>query len=271
MTKKQKDSFCKAIMQNYREQGRTFAWRTTTDAYAIMVSEFMLQQTQTSRVVAKYDEWLKKFPTVQDAAKAPLSDILAAWSGLGYNRRAKFLHEACIHICKEYDGHVPSDVEQLDSLPGIGAYTARAIATFAFNQSHVFIETNIRSVYLHFFFADSKEAVSDAQLLPLIEQTLDTENPRQWYYALMDYGSELKKVTVNPSRKSKGYVKQSAFKGSLRQARGAILRQLSQKKRIALEEVCSVENIDMERLQKAAEALCNEKMICLEDGTYVID
>ena len=265
------DSFCKAILQNYKEQGRTFAWRTSSDPYAILVSEFMLQQTQTARVVAKYEQWLTQFPTVEDVAKASLSEVLSVWSGLGYNRRAKFLHEACIEICKKYKGSVPQDVEELDALPGIGPYTARAIATFAFNQPHVFIETNIRSVYLHFFFSENKEAVSDSQLLPLIEKTLDKNNPRQWYYALMDYGSELKKVTVNPSRKSAGYVKQSAFKGSLRQARGAILRQLSQKKHIVLEEVSLVESIDMERLEKAAKALCKEKMIQFKDGSYVID
>lgn len=144
--------FVAEVWKNYAERGRHFPWRETSDPYAIMVSEFMLQQTQTSRVVSKYAAWIERFPTVQFVADATLSDVLSLWNGLGYNRRAKFLHEACKKICADYGGRLPCDAELLDGLPGIGQYTARAIAAFAFNLPQVFIETNIRSAFIHFFF-----------------------------------------------------------------------------------------------------------------------
>lgn len=257
-----------AVWRNYAERGRHFPWRETADPYAIMVSEFMLQQTQTVRVIPKYEAWLLRFPTVQSVADAMLSDVLSLWSGLGYNRRAKFLYEACKKICAEHGGCLPRDAELLDELPGIGAYTARAIAAFAFNAAEVFIETNIRSAFIHFFFSDA-ESVSDAEILPLVERTLDAENPRVWYYALMDYGAEIKHTTVNPSRKSASYAKQSAFKGSFRQARGAILRQLSQSGAASLAEIAAIEHIDLERLASAARKLAEEHLVREESGRLV--
>lgn len=152
ISQKRLSDFVAAVWRNYTERGRHFPWRETADPYAIMVSEFMLQQTQTARVVPKYEAWLLRFPTVQSVADATLSDVLSLWSGLGYNRRAKFLYEACKTIRAEHGGALPRDAERLDALPGIGAYTARAIAAFAFNAAEVFIETNIRSAFIHFFF-----------------------------------------------------------------------------------------------------------------------
>ena len=260
--------FVMTVWQNYTEHGRSFPWRETSNPYEIMVSEFMLQQTQTARVMQKYEAWLQRFPTVQSVAGANLSEALSLWNGLGYNRRAKFLYESCQKICIEHSGTLPHDAEILECLPGIGQYTARAIATFAFNQVHVFIETNIRSAFIHFFFPHAS-SVSDVEILPLVERTLDITRPRAWYYALMDYGAELKRVMKNPSRKSTSYTQQAAFKGSLRQARGAILRQLSQNKTTSLAEIASVEHIDMERLKHAMQKLIEEKLIREEDGRIV--
>ena len=222
-------SFRKQILNHDKKYRRDFPWRRTHDPYRIMVSEIMLQQTQADRVVEKYQQFIAKFPTVQKLAAAKLKTVLTVWQGLGYNRRAKMLHDAARLIVKEHQGVVPRDTIKLEALPGIGPYTARAIATFAFNQPHIFIETNIRSVFIHEFFP-KKKLVSDAVLLPLIEQTLDQKNPRAWYTALMDYGAMLKKTKVNPSRKSKHYVRQSAFKGSDREVRGAIIKLLTVKK-----------------------------------------
>ena len=180
--------------------------------------------------------------------------------------------EACRTICAEHGGVVPSDAESLDALPGIGAYTARAIAAFAFNKAEAFIETNIRSVFIHFFF--EADEVSDSDILPLVEATLDRSNPRLWYYALMDYGADLKKRGENPSRKSKSYAKQSAFAGSLRQARGAILRQLTKIGNggagLTLEEIAESERIDLARLATAAEKLVEEGMIRGAGGRFVV-
>ena len=147
------EGFRRAVRDFFRVQGRSFPWRETCDPYAVMVSEFMLQQTQTARVTEKYAAWLERFPTVRSVAQAELSDVLSLWNGLGYNRRAKFLHEACKRICTEYGGIIPDDAETLDAIPGIGVYTARAICAFAFGKAEVFVETNIRAVFIHCFFA----------------------------------------------------------------------------------------------------------------------
>ncbi len=317
-------SFQNMICSFYRQGGRRdFAWRGISDPYAVLVSEMMLQQTQTQRVVAKFQEWMEAYPTVQDLAQASLSDVLSHWVGLGYNRRAVFLQKAAQEVCSKWDGVFPKSQEELLTLPGIGPYTAGAVSTFAFNQPNVFIETNIRSVYIWYFFGISGSSpkmtevsspkmtegrdgarsllagggarsllagggsfeaggsgenggevpmpkVDDKELIPLIQQTLVTSNPRDWYYALMDYGAELKKKIPNPSRSSRHYAKQSRFEGSLRQARGAILRQISLKGAATLSQISREEKIDMARLEKAAQKLIAEKMLSYSGELYRI-
>lgn len=211
----------------YRKSGRELPWRLpeedgSFDPYKIMVSEIMLQQTQAARVIPKYAAFLKAFPTVQSLAKASLADVLTAWSGLGYNRRAKFLWQAAGHIQAEF----PETLAGLVALPGVGANTAGAILAYAFNQPVIFIETNIRTVFIHHFFADQTD-VHDNQLLPFVESALDREHPREWYWALMDYGVHLKATVGNTSRNSKHYAKQSTFHGSKRQLRGQIIKILT--------------------------------------------
>ncbi len=177
-------------------------------------------------MLPKYTSFLKKFPTFKKLAAASTADVIREWHGLGYNRRALNLKRAAQIIVEKYKGSVPAVYSELVELPGIGPYTAGALIAFVWNTPAVMIETNIRSVYIHHFFPTKK--VSDATLLPLIEQTLDTKRPREWYYALMDYGSCLKKSVGNASRASAHYKKQTPFKGSNRQLRGAILRELTQ-------------------------------------------
>jgi A/G-specific adenine glycosylase len=183
----------------------------------------MLQQTQTDRVVEKYQLFIKTFPNFRSLAKSPLSKVLQVWQGMGYNRRAISLHKIAQIVVDKYQGKLPESVEELIELPGIGHYTASAIGAFAFNQPTAFIETNIRRVYIHFFF-QKKRKVDDKDILPLVEQTVDKKNPREWYYALMDYGVMLGKQVPNPNRKSAHYAKQSKFEGSNRQIRGLILK-----------------------------------------------
>ena len=264
--------FQSMILEFYRQEGRSFPWRETRDPYAILVSELMLQQTQTERVVPKYLAWLEAFPTAADLAAAPFPQVLAAWSGLGYNRRAGYLQSACRQVVQELGGVFPSTAKELQRLKGVGAYTAGAVAAFAFNRPEVFIETNIRSVYLFFFYPD-QEKVSDAQLMPLIETTLYRPDPRVWYYALMDYGAALKKSTANPNRQSRHYSRQSRFEGSLRQARGAIVRQLSLggNRPQALEDLAAGAGIDLYRMQGAAESLVSEGMIMQRGNLYCIN
>ena len=179
--------FCSTVKNFYQQRKRSFAWRENITPYKILVSEIMLQQTQTARVVSKFSEWMRRFPTIFDLADASRQEVLCTWQGLGYNRRGLALHEASIKIVSGFDGIVPNDSAILESFYGIGPNTASSICTFAFNQPVVFIETNIRTVFLHHFFQQHEGLVSDKQILPLIEKTLDRSQARDWYYALMEF------------------------------------------------------------------------------------
>lgn len=224
--------FQKIIYDYFNKHERNLPWRMTDKPYHILVSEIMLQQTQVPRVIGKYEEFTKTFPDFKSLYKAPLQKILRVWQGLGYNRRALSLKKIAGIILKKLNGTLPSTIEELSSLPGIGKTTASEIAAFAFNKPTVFIETNIRAVFIHFFF-HHKTNIKDSEILPLIEKTLDSSNPRLWYYALMDYGVMLKKQFTNPGRKSAHYQKQTPFKNSNRQLRGLILKVVIEKQRIS--------------------------------------
>lgn len=231
-----------------------------------MVSEIMLQQTQVPRVTPKFAEFLDAFPTADALAAASLGDVLRVWNGLGYNRRAKFLWSAAQEIKSRFQGEIPQEIAALVTLPGVGVNTAGAIAAYAFNAPVVFIETNIRTVFIHHFFADHT-IVDDKALALLVEQTLDRDRPREWYWALMDYGSLLKNTVGNKSRASKAYVKQSTFKGSNRQLRGAVIRTLlkkSQKKH----ELAVVFSDD--RLDSVLAQLVHEGLVRNEGGRFSV-
>lgn len=216
----------------YREGGRAGAarpampWRTKITPYRVLVSEIMLQQTQVVRVISYFNNWMKLFPDFEALANASKSDVLNAWMGLGYNSRGLRLWQLAQVVISDYSGKLPRTKLELEKLPGIGPYTAGAIMAFAHNEPVVFIETNIRRVYIHHFFAD-QDFVDDKELLPIITETLDTENPRAWYQALMDYGSVLPKIAKhNANKQSKHYTKQSRFEGSNRQMRAAVTQHL---------------------------------------------
>ena len=258
--------FQKKIWEFYEREGRhSLPWRKTKDPYKILVSEMMLQQTQALRVIPKYEEFLKRFPNVRALAEAPLSDVLALWSGLGYNRRALFLKRAAEAVVSEKKGIFPKDAEGLEELPGVGPYTAKAVATFAYSQTYTFIETNIRSVFIHEFFPDTQD-VRDEQLYPLIKKAVDAANPREWYYALMDYGSFLKKSGANPSRKSAHHSVQSAFKGSLREIRGGILKHYasSEKKSFTRSELLAAYGGNEDRFTIAFDAMVKEGFLSVD-------
>jgi A/G-specific adenine glycosylase len=224
-TEAQAAAFIAAVWDHYEREGRDLPWRSTRDPYEILVSEVMLQQTQVARVLPKYGDFLARFPTVCSLATAPIADVLAVWSGLGYNRRALSLHQAATMVVAEYGGRIPASPEELRRLPGIGPATASAVCVFAFGRPHAFIETNIRAAFIHFFFQGST-SIPDGQILPLVESTMDRDRPRDWYYALMDYGVWVKKAYRNPSRKSRHHAVQSPFAGSRRELRAQVLRAL---------------------------------------------
>lgn len=250
-------------------------WRETRDPYRILVSEIMLQQTQVARVIGFYEKFIKQFPDFKSLVQAKTADILRVWQGLGYNRRALALQRLAKEVIEKYDGRLPRDKEVLVSLPGIGDYTAGAICAFAFDKPEVFIETNIRRVFIHFFFPAKEAArkkVTDDELRRYIKRTVYEKNPREWYYALMDYGAMLgeesrrAKSGENPNRRSAHYARQSTFSGSDRQIRGKILRLLLNQKKISTD---ALRNVLGERTAKIVDALAKEGFL-MKNGEYVI-
>ncbi len=215
-------SFCDFVWDWYALHKRDFVWRETRDPYHILLSELMLQQTQTERVVPKYNLFLEQWPTLYDLSQASLTDVLYAWKGLGYNRRAKALHTIGI-TSKQYNYSLPHDESLLRSFPMIGPSTAAAILSFAYGEKSVYLETNIRRVIIHHFFS-GQESVHDRQIKEILQLLIaNQENARDWYYALMDYGVFLKKSGINPNRRSLHYAKQSPFENSNRQIRSTLL------------------------------------------------
>lgn len=222
------EAFKKEVWSYYKAHKREMLWRSDTRPYYIVVSEIMLQQTQVDRVRTKFASFIQRFPDWKSLASATNHEVLNEWSGLGYNRRGLYLKRIAEIVVKESEACLRTK-EKLLELPGIGPNTAGSVLAFAFNQPIPFIETNIRSVFIHAFFKDTQKKIPDAEIFPLIEKTLDQKRAREWYYALMDYGSYLKKLHPNPSRRSTHHVKQSTFKGSNRELRSNILKMIMSK------------------------------------------
>jgi A/G-specific adenine glycosylase len=254
-------AFQRLIMSFYRDNARPFPWRETRDPYRVLVSEIMLQQTQTSRVEERYPRFLRLFPTVKALALAPQADVLRAWEGLGYYRRARNLHRAAIAVQEQYGGTIPENFDDLVALPGLGRYTAAAVSVFAFDRPTPMIETNIRSVYLY-AFCRGRSAVLDAELLQLVQDTIDVARCRDWFYALMDFGVVLKRARPGINSQSKHHTKQSRFEGSDRQIAARVLKAIVSAKRGAgIEDLYEVVQGAGERIDKAIVRLERDGMI----------
>jgi len=262
-------SFRAVIFDHYRREGRSFPWRETRDPYRILVSELMLQQTQTERVAAKYAPFLERFPNFDSLATAGLAEVFGLWKGLGYNRRAKALRDTALRVVDEHAGKLPAEPSLLETFPGIGPYTARAICAFAFDMPVVFIETNIRRVFIQHFFAEESD-LHDRRLLPLVEATLDREDPRRWYYALMDYGAALRRQVPNPNTRSSHYVRQAPFENSNRQIRGRILDLLSKGARLSEVDIAARAGFPAERVRRSLIALQEDGLLVCEESVYRI-
>lgn len=217
------EAFRTKVAARGRDLYRDLPWRRTRDPYAIWVSEVMLQQTQVSRVDGRWQRWLERFPTVEALAAAEQAEVLLEWQGMGYNRRALALMRAARAICER--GEFPREARDLRKLDGIGPATAQGIRAFAFDLPGVYLETNVRTVFLHELFPE-EVGVTDKRLEPLIAATCPLVDVRGWYYALLDYGAWLKRTVPNPSRRSRSHVRQSGFEGSHRQKRAAVVRLL---------------------------------------------
>jgi A/G-specific adenine glycosylase len=263
--------FRRVVYENYGRAGRVLPWRENTEAWGVLLSEFMLQQTQIERVKPYWFRWMEMWPRPEDVHRATLEEALREWSGLGYNRRGVYLKNCAGIITESCRGRVPDTPGALQSLPGIGPYTAGSIACFAYNYPAVFIETNIRAALLHVFFGE-KEGVRDGELLPILEKALDRANPRKWYWALMDYGAALKKLTANPGRRSAHHVKQGPFQGSFRQIRGGVIRALVSRGPGTVEDILKSLDLEMEvpagELYRALEALEKDAMVAEKNGVY---
>lgn len=267
--------FCSVVEQYYAAHARQLAWRMPDangkfDPYKIVVSELMLQQTQVSRVSVKYAEFLHIFPSVQILSKSSLADVLVCWQGLGYNRRAKFLHQAAKEVTTTYHGRFPKTINELVKLPGIGVNTAGAIVAYAYNQPVAYVETNIRTVFLHHFFS-GRDNVPDTQLMPLIEQAVANRgglSVREWYQALMDYGTYLKSIKVKSAKRSSHYAKQSSFQGSRRQIRGGVIKALTQSPHsfVELQATLGADS----RLASVLTDLLSEQLIHQNSSVYIL-
>lgn len=280
------EQFKKEIWKYYHTNRRAMPWREDTRPYYVVVSEIMLQQTQVHRVLPKFESFVRRFPTWKSLAHASTKEVLQEWSGLGYNRRALFLKRIAKTITQngKTAGTLPNTLEDLRVLPGIGPNTAGSILAFAYNIPHPFIETNIRSVFIHFFFPEiekreGKKAckkISDDQLMPFIEEALRDpkikKNPREWYYALMDYGSYLKKTLPNPSRRSAHHTKQKPFRGSNRELRSRILKLVMEKARTENEITnhFEKEKVSADKIRKNIIDLKKEGFLTYESKRYSV-
>ena len=219
------DEFITRVWKEGSLHHRDLPWRDLDDPYLVLVSEVMLQQTQVSRVLGRWQDWLDTFPTLDSLAAAPQALVLEKWQGMGYNRRALNLKRAADRCLDAFSGRIPRSREDLLSLPGVGPATAAGVRVFAFQEPEVYLETNVRTVFLHEFFP-GVDQVPDRELIPLVQASCPMDDPRAWYYALLDYGAYLKSILPNPSRRSRHYSKQSPFQGSRRQKRAFLLRYL---------------------------------------------
>jgi len=171
----------------YRENGRDLPWRRTRDPYAVLVSEVMLQQTQVDRVIPKYEEFLERFPDVGSLARAAAGDVIRAWSPLGYNMRAVRLHRAVQAIVERYGGRFPTDLAEIKSLPGVGDYTAAAVACFALGSQVPTVDTNVRRVLGRVL--EGHDDVTPKAARMLAERALPKHRAYEWNQALMDLGA----------------------------------------------------------------------------------
>lgn len=241
------EEFKETVWSRGRELYRDLPWRDTYDPYAILLSEVMLQQTQVSRVLGRWEEWLDAFPTVEALAQAPLPPVLELWQGMGYNRRALNLKHCAETLVSEHDGEVPQDKKALLALPGIGPSTSAGVRIFAFQKPDMYLETNVRAVFIHELFPN-QDKVADKELVALVNAMCpQDESVRDWYYALLDYGAHLKKTISNPTRRSAQYARQSKFEGSHRQKRAYLLRR-------AIEGIMSLSELteDLARAEESA-------------------
>lgn len=235
----------------------------------------MLQQTQVARVVPYFERWLAAFPTLDALAAAPLEAVLREWQGLGYNRRAIALKRLADHLVSSApDARLPADEASLLALPGVGPATAAGVRAFAFEVPSVYLETNVRAVFLHELFADA-DSVPDREIVVLVAQAATMAEqagigPRTWNYALLDYGAYLKRTVPNPSRRSAHHAKQSAFEGSNRQKRARMLRAVMESPGMTVEEHAAGLGLERDETRAILDALAVDGFVARRGHSWCI-
>lgn len=253
--------FIKTVFQHYEKNGRhDLIWRKKINAYRILVSEIMLQQTQVSRVIPKFTEWMKRYPTLAKLRESNLQEVLVLWQGLGYQRRAKALYT----IAEQVDT-LPKTFDELLNFPGIGRYTASAVCAFAYDSfAHPMLETNIRTALIETFHKNLTEINDSVLYTDLLRlegyDQVHSHGARTWYYALMDYGAYLKSIKVSHNKKSKGYAKQKPYKGSTRELRAKILFAVAKGDSLPGDK----------RLQSVLDQLVGEGFILKKNRKYIV-
>lgn len=252
------------IWDFFRDHGRSFPWRETRDPYRILVSEMMLQQTQTERVLPKYLQFIDVYPDMPSLSRAQFGEVYPLWQGLGYNRRCLALIAIASRCVEEFGGAIPNCTRTLLSFPSVGPATAAALKAFAWGEPSLYLETNIRRVLLHVWH-NRESGVPDRKLLETLEQVMDKDDPRMWYYAMMDYGVHLRKAVANPNTRSRHYTRQKPFKDSDREIRGMVLRILSKKHSATLQEIVQIADMPLGRVEYNLNSLVRDGMVACED------
>lgn len=279
------------ILLWYTKHGRDLPWRHTSDPYRVIVSEIMLQQTQVSRVIEKWQEFIAAFPTVQDLATASTADVITVWKGLGYNRRALFLQKTAQAVVAEYGGTFPKDLDALKALPGIGDYTARAVLSFAFDEPVPMMDTNHRKLYMRVFFdawVGDRELLEKAEDVITFLQRMDADGKTppnlaykgrditwHWNQALMDFMSAVTRKDedtlvqqfistypeiIDPKKKKKK--KTLPFKQTDRYIRGRIIDRLREEERVSIRAIVTqLSEFPKERIETNIQNLVSEGLI----------
>ncbi len=249
------------LLDWYAANGRDLPWRHTTDPYAVLLSEVMLQQTQAPRVVDRFPAFLARFPTLASLAAAPLADVLSAWLGLGYNNRALRLKR-----CAEAAGdRLPADLEGLRALPGVGPYTARAVLIFAHNADFAAVDANVRRVLTHRL--DLPRDLRPAALQAIAEAALPRGRSRDWHNALMDYGSLVLTTRVTGIAP---LTRQTPFAGSHRQRRARLLRTLLEGGPLSLSAAAAALDLTLTDCRAVVDSLAADGLVTLRGDRVTV-
>jgi len=270
-----------ALRAWYAPRRDAYPWRGSHDPYAVWVSEVMLQQTQAARVVPAYASFLRRFPTVRALAVAPRRDVVAQWGGLGYNRRAVRLSEAARAIVRDHGGRIPHDKDELLELPGVGPYTAAAVASMGFGEPVAVVDTNVRRVVSRVHLGVDGHEVPAKEVWALAEAWLDRDDPVTWNQALMDLGREVcrpePRCDVCPlagvcrfrrdgAAATRGPSRQGPFEGSTRQVRGAIVNALRSHPWLTPARLASETGFPVDRIDAAVATLSVDGLVEVDGG-----